>query len=106
MGGLGPATVGHRDTDEGATAVQDRELVRGSVSTSALGLGCAGLFSLPRRADRRAVLDAAYDLGVRHFDVAPMYGLGAAEPELGGFVGGRRDEVTVATKFGIEPSTV
>jgi D-threo-aldose 1-dehydrogenase len=50
------------------------------------------------------VLDAAFDSGIRYFDVARMYGLGAAEKELGTLVRGRRDEITIATKFGIEPS--
>jgi D-threo-aldose 1-dehydrogenase len=48
-------------------------------------------------------LDAAYDAGIRHFDVAPMYGLGLAEPELGRFLRGRPG-ITVGTKFGISPS--
>jgi D-threo-aldose 1-dehydrogenase len=85
--------------------VETRELAGGAVSTSALGLGCAELFSLPRERDRSAVFEAAYELGVRHFDVAPMYGLGAAERELGRFVRGRRESVTIATKFGIEPTS-
>jgi D-threo-aldose 1-dehydrogenase len=50
-----------------------------------------------------AVLDAAYDAGIRHFDTAPMYGLGLAEAELGAFLKRRRQDVTVTTKFGIEP---
>ena len=33
---------------------------------------------------RRRTLNRAYDFGIRHFDVAPMYGLGIAERELGG----------------------
>jgi D-threo-aldose 1-dehydrogenase len=72
--------------------------------TSAIGFGCAGLFRLPRRGARRAVLDAAYDAGIRHFDVAPMYGLGAAEAELAPFLRRRRAEVTITTKFGIDPT--
>lgn len=66
----------------------------------ALGFGCATLFGLPSRRSRRAVLEAAYDQGIRHFDVAPMYGLGLAEPELGDFLVGKPDAM-VATKFGI-----
>ena len=68
-----------------------------------LGLGCAGLMRLSRRRDRRRLLDAAFDAGLRHFDVARMYGLGMAEGELGRFLSGRRDEVSIATKFGIDP---
>lgn len=81
-----------------------RDLPGTGVTTTAVGLGCAGLFHHPQRTARRAVLDAAYDAGIRHFDAAPMYGLGRAEPELGAFLKRRRAEVTVATKFGIEPT--
>jgi D-threo-aldose 1-dehydrogenase len=74
------------------------------VATSAVGFGCAGLFRIPQRTARRSVLDAAYDAGIRHFDVAPMYGLGLAEAELGSFLKRRRADVTVTTKFGIDPT--
>jgi D-threo-aldose 1-dehydrogenase len=77
-----------------------------SVATSAIGFGCAGLFRIPQSDARRSVLDAAYDAGIRHFDVAPMYGLGLAEAELGSFLNRRRADVTVTTKFGIEPTLV
>jgi D-threo-aldose 1-dehydrogenase len=72
--------------------------------TSALGLGCAELYREPSATRRRHVLEVALAAGIRHFDVAPMYGLGVAEAELGRFVRGRRDEIVVATKFGICPS--
>jgi len=81
-----------------------RELQGTDVVTSAVGFGCAGLFWIPRRSGRRSVLDAVYDAGIRHFDVAPMYGLGLAESELGSFLKGRRADVTVTTKFGIDPT--
>jgi len=68
---------------------------------AAIGFGCAGLFGLVRKQDRRAMLEAAYDVGIRHFDVAPIYGLGIAEAELGEFLS-RHDEVTVGTKFGLD----
>ncbi len=70
--------------------------------TGELGFGCAELFRLGSARARRRVLDAALDAGVTHFDVAPMYGLGAAEHELGSFAAGRRDRVMIATKFGID----
>ena len=72
--------------------------------TSAVGFGCAGLFRIPQRSSRRSVLEAVYDAGIRHFDVAPMYGLGLAEAELASFVKRRRNDVTITTKFGIEPT--
>jgi D-threo-aldose 1-dehydrogenase len=83
---------------------QRRSLGSTGVVTSPLGLGCATLFHLPRPSDRRAVLDTAFASGITHFDVAPMYGLGLAEPELGSFLRGRRSQVTITTKFGIDPT--
>jgi hypothetical protein len=58
----------------------------------------------PSRRGRQRILAEAFERGVRHFDVARMYGLGAVESELGRFVVGRRDEVLIATKFGLDPS--
>lgn len=81
------------------------ELGSTGVRTTVLGFGCAGVFRLPRAADRASVLGVAYDAGVRHFDVAPMYGLGLAEPEFGRWARGK-DDVVVATKFGIDPTAV
>jgi D-threo-aldose 1-dehydrogenase len=81
-----------------------RELPGTDVVTSAVGFGCAGLFRIPQRTARRSVLDAVYDAGIRHFDVAPMYGLGLAEAELAPFLRRRRADVTVTTKFGIDPT--
>lgn len=69
-----------------------------------LGFGCAQLFRLHSASERARVLSAAYDAGIRHFDVAPLYGLGLAEDELGRFLGSRRDTVTVTTKFGLDPT--
>jgi D-threo-aldose 1-dehydrogenase len=71
--------------------------------THKLGFGCASLFGLPGKRDRRAVLEAAYELGIRHFDVSPIYGLGLAEAELAAFVR-RRSDISIATKFGIQPT--
>jgi D-threo-aldose 1-dehydrogenase len=74
------------------------------IETTALGFGSANLFRLPSAAQRAQVLRVAYDAGVRHFDVAPMYGLGLAESEIGRFARSRRDAITIATKFGIAPT--
>jgi D-threo-aldose 1-dehydrogenase len=70
-----------------------------------LGFGCASLYGLPGRRDRRAVLECAYDLGIRHFDVAPIYGLGLAEAELADFAQSHND-IGIATKFGIRPTAI
>ncbi len=58
---------------------------------------------LPSRRRRQQLLGEAFEQGIAHFDTARMYGLGMAEAELGRFARGRRDEITIATKFGIEP---
>jgi D-threo-aldose 1-dehydrogenase len=76
----------------------------GGVETTALGFGCADLFRVGDRAGRARLLEAAYDAGIRHFDVAPMYGLGRAEAEVGRFARSRRGDVVLATKFGIAPT--
>lgn len=72
------------------------------IVTTPLGFGCAGLSRLPRSAQRREIVEAAYESGIRHFDVAPMYGLGAAESELSPVLKRRRDQITITTKFGID----
>lgn len=76
------------------------------VETSVLGFGSADLFRIPSRRQRQRLLAAAYDAGIRHFDAAPMYGLGLAERELGRFARSRRDRIVIATKFGIAPTAV
>ena len=78
----------------------------GGIQTTALGFGCASLFRISNRVQRLELLHTAYDAGIRHFDVAPMYGLGLAERELGAFARGRRAELTIATKFGIKPTPI
>jgi D-threo-aldose 1-dehydrogenase len=70
-----------------------------------LGFGCASLYGLPGRRERRALLESAYDLGIRHFDVAPIYGLGIAEAELADFAQ-RHTDIRIATKFGIRPTVI
>lgn len=76
------------------------------VSTSRLGFGTTSLLALDNEQDRFELLAAALDLGIRHFDTAPYYGYGQAERTLGRFLKGRRDGVTVTTKFGIAPPRV
>lgn len=56
--------------------------------------------------ERLALLAGAYDCGITHFDTAAYYGYGEAERLLGRFLVGKRDKVTITTKFGIEPSGV
>jgi D-threo-aldose 1-dehydrogenase len=74
------------------------------LEASALGFGCANLFREPSAKRRLRLLEAAYDCGITHFDVAPMYGLGIAECELARFARPRRDRIVIATKFGVAPT--
>src|SRR5699024_2052727 len=51
--------------------------------------------------DAHAVLEAAWDAGVRYFDTAPHYGLGLSERRLGAFLATKpRDELVLSTKAG------
>ncbi|MER7279500.1 aldo/keto reductase [Dactylosporangium sp. NPDC000244] len=76
---------------------------------TALGLGCAQLGNLWRErcdAEARAIVDAAWECGIRTFDTAPHYGLGLSERRLGAALADRpRAEFTVSTKVGrlLEP---
>jgi aryl-alcohol dehydrogenase-like predicted oxidoreductase len=74
----------------------------GSLEVSLVGLGCN---NLGRRIDAdatRTVVDTAIDAGITLFDTADVYGDdGASERLLGQALGSRRDQVVVATKFGM-----
>jgi len=74
-------------------------------NTTALGFGGNALLGAKSRREGLALLAAAYDSGIRHFDTARAYSSGDAEGLLGEFLsqGGRRDTVTITTKFGLQP---
>ena len=69
-----------------------------------LGFGTAPLGNLYRpltEAAAQATLQAAWDVGARTFDTAPLYGLGLAETRLNHFLRGRdRDDYVLSTKVG------
>jgi D-threo-aldose 1-dehydrogenase len=73
-----------------------------AIQIPVIGFGCSSLASLGEKKSLQ-LLGTAFDAGVRHFDVARYYGYGEAEGLLGTFVKSRRAEVTITTKFGIEP---
>ena len=70
-------------------------------STTSLGFGCAYIAGGFETSNNVRLVLAAYDAGIRHFDVAPLYGLGTAENVLGRSLRGKRQSVTIATKVGI-----
>lgn len=75
-----------------------------SLTVSALGLGCMGMSQGYGPADddaSLATLHRALDLGVTLLDTAQSYGAGHNERLLSRLLATRRDEVTLATKFGI-----
>jgi aryl-alcohol dehydrogenase-like predicted oxidoreductase len=68
------------------------------------GLGCMGMSEFYGDTDEgsaRETLETALDLGVTLFDTADIYGHGRNEEFLAPFVKAHRDEITLATKFGI-----
>ena len=76
----------------------------GGLDVSEVGLGCN---NFGRRLDldgTRAVVDAALDAGVNFLDTADVYGgeRGQSEELLGQVLQGRRDQVVIATKFGMD----
>ncbi|HXP80421.1 MAG TPA: aldo/keto reductase [Verrucomicrobiae bacterium] len=73
-----------------------------NIQIPVVGFGCSRLASVGEKKALQ-LLGTAFDAGVRHFDVARYYGYGEAEGLLGTFVKSRRAEVTITTKFGIEP---
>jgi len=73
------------------------------VQTSALGYGCSSLMARMGKKESVHLLEQAFDAGITHFDAARLYGYGEAEGALGSFLAGRRDQVTVTTKLGIDP---
>lgn len=69
--------------------------------TTRLGFGGSGLMGGLSERESLRLLEMAFDAGVRHFDVAPSYGHGAAERCLGKFLRGKTEQITVTTKYGI-----
>ena len=86
------------------TSYPRRALGRSGLQVSAIGLGCMGMSDFYGPADDAqsiAVLNHALDQGLNFLDTADMYGLGANERLLAPVLRTRRDDVVLATKFGI-----
>lgn len=105
---LGPSATPTTPATDGSTrslTAWTGTAVSGPLTTSVIGLGCMGLSQGygPALNDRDAIglIHRALDLGVTLFDTAISYGAGHNERLVGRALAGRREPVTVATKFGI-----
>ena len=79
----------------------------GDLTVSAQGLGCMGMSEWYGAGDwdeSIATIHRALDLGVTFLDTADVYGAGHNEVLVGRGIAGRRDQVQLATKFGIDRS--
>src|SRR5919112_4325379 len=84
--------------------IAKRRLGRDGPEVSAIGLGCMGMSEFyvgGSEAESIATIHHALDRGVTFLDTADMYGWGANEELVGRAIADRRDEVFLATKFGI-----
>ncbi len=84
--------------------LKTRELGKSGLTVSEIGLGCMGMSEFYGATDENesiATVHRALDLGVTFLDTADMYGRGHNEELVGRAIADRRDQVTLATKFGI-----
>ena len=81
-----------------------RSLGRSSIQVTQLGFGAApigGFRATIRDAEAAALLEAAWEGGIRYFDTSPFYGYGRSELRVGAALRERpRDEYVLSTKIG------
>ena len=84
--------------------MKTRTLGSQGLTVSAVGLGCMGMSEFYGASDEQegiATIHHALDVGVTFLDTSDMYGPHTNEVLVGKAIAGRRDEVQLATKFGI-----
>jgi aryl-alcohol dehydrogenase-like predicted oxidoreductase len=79
-----------------------RPLGTSGLMASVVGIGCNAFGSRIDAEQTQRVVDAALDAGITLFDTADTYGRGASEELLGKALGSQRDEIVLATKFGMD----
>jgi aryl-alcohol dehydrogenase-like predicted oxidoreductase len=79
-----------------------RPLGNSGLMVSTVGLGTNAFGTRIDARQSQAVVDAALDAGITLFDTSDTYGVGASEELLGRSLGRRRDQVVLATKFGMD----
>ncbi|MDA8262408.1 MAG: aldo/keto reductase [Actinomycetota bacterium] len=86
--------------------MKTRQLGRSGLTVSEVGLGCNNFGGRVDLDGTREVIHAALDAGITLFDTADIYGnLGGSETFMGQVLRGRRDEIVLATKFGMNMQT-
>jgi aryl-alcohol dehydrogenase-like predicted oxidoreductase len=81
-----------------------RQFGRTSLKVSALGFGCweiGGTYGRIEEGEFQRAVAQAIDGGITCFDTAEAYGMGVSEEALARALGGRRNDVVIATKFGV-----
>ncbi len=83
--------------------MQHRQLGQSGLRVSLVGLGCNNFGGRIDKAATAKVIDAAIDHGITLFDTADIYGeRGGSETVMGELLGARRNNIVLATKFGME----